>query len=143
MADPRRQERLEHFQAYLRDRLRETGVSMRSLSLVMGRDAAYVAQLLDPPPGRPRAIPPADELKRAAPLLRVPLLELLEVAYGITREDVEADLAALATHQGEWIEVMAGLTAAQREQVVTFAAFVKAHGRVGNVEEGNARRETG
>lgn len=139
VADPQRPQRLARFQIYLRRRLQETGVSMRSLSLAMGRDPAYVAQLLDPPHGRPRALPPPDELKLAAPLLGVPLLELLDVAYGITRADLEDELVTMARHQNAWIDAMEGLTVAQREQVLTFAAFVKAHGRIG---EANSRRET-
>lgn len=132
MAEPRRQQRqhqLERFRRYLRQRLAETGVPMRRLARAMGRDPAYIAQLLDPPPGRRRALPAPDELRRAAPVLGVPLLELLEVAYGITRADLDLDDGA--AEGDEWAAALEGLTSGQREQVRAFAAFLKAQGRAG------------
>ena len=65
-----------------------------------------------------------DELRvAAAEVLQVPLIELLDRTYGITR----AELGTAAAHRGAWAEDLASLTAAQREQVLAPLAFVKAH----------------
>jgi len=117
---------VEGFQAYLRERLSETGVSMRGLSLAMGRDPAYVAQLLDQRPRRLRALPTPDELRRAAPLLRVSLVDLLDAAYGITRAELEKELGTMAAHTGACAGELAGLTPRQMEEVMSFIAYVRA-----------------
>jgi len=120
--------RLAGFRAYLRERLAATGVAGEALSLAMGKDRGYVGQLLDPGRGRHRALPDPDELRAAAEVLQVPLLELLDRAYGITRAELEAELGTAAAHRGAWAEELAALTRTQQEQVLTFLAYVKAHG---------------
>jgi len=119
-------EQTERFRAYLRERLQATGVSKRKLSLAMGRDPSYVAQLLDPPRTGPRALPSPAELRKAAPLLGVPLMELIEHAWGITRVELEVDLQAIAAHQGTWAADLFELNAVERAEVLNFIAFTKA-----------------
>jgi len=116
---------VRRFQDYLRRQLKESGMSMRALSLAMGRDPSYVAQLLDPPPNRSRALPSPDELRLAAPLLGVPLVELLEQAYGITRVELEAELNTMAAHTGACADELSDLTTVEREEVLDFVAYVK------------------
>jgi len=112
---------MENFRIYLRKRLAERGVSKRRLSLVMHRDPSYVAQLLDPPTGTSRA-----ELRLAAPVLGVPLVELLELAWGISQQELEADIQTVAAHRGVWAEAFADLSTSEREEVLNFIAYVKA-----------------
>jgi hypothetical protein len=129
MADETRRSRndgnIRHFRDYLRQRLKETGAPMRALSIAMGRDPSYVAQLLDPPSDRSRALPSPDELRLAAPLLKVPLVELLEHAYGISRAELEAELNTMAAHTGACADELSDLTTAEREEVLNFVAYVK------------------
>jgi transcriptional regulator with XRE-family HTH domain len=114
----------ERFRQYLRARLAQTGVTKRELSLAMGKDRSYITQLLDEEQTRSRALPDPDDLRRAAPLLGVPLVELLEQAYGITRHELERELGELARHNEAWATGYAELTMAQQEQVRTFIAYV-------------------
>jgi len=116
----------ERFAAYMRRRLQETGVTARKLSLAMGADQSYIGQLLDPPPARSRALPTPDMLRAAAPLLGVPLVELLEVTWGIGRAELERDLETMATHQGACATEMDDLTTPEREEVMNFIGYVKA-----------------
>lgn len=113
---------------YLRRRLQETGVTMRQLSLVMtqGRDQSFVGQLLVPPPGKQRSLPTPDQLRLAAPLLRVPLRELLQVAWGISRAELDDEFRALEVKLDEDAAVWRSLTESQREEVRTFIAFIRA-----------------
>lgn len=120
-----KEERRERFRHYLRTRLQQTGVTKRELSLAMGKDRSYVTQLLDEEQTRPRALPDLGDLFRAAPLLGVPLVELLEQAYGITRGELELELAGVASRRDELASSCAELTVAQQEQVRTFIAYVK------------------
>ena len=117
---------MENFRIYLRKRLAERGVSKRRLSLVMHRDPSYVAQLLDPPTGTSRALPSPAELRLAAPVLGVPLVELLELAWGISQQELEADIQTVAAHRGVWAEAFADLSTSEREEVLNFIAYVKA-----------------
>jgi len=116
----------ERFAVYIRRRLHETGVTARKLSLAMGADQSYIGQLLDPPPGRSRALPTPDMLRAAAPLLGVPLVELLDVTWGISRAELERDLETMATHQGACATELDELTTPEREEVMTFIGYVKA-----------------
>ena len=52
---------------------------MAATSLAMGYEASWVSQFLA---GR-RALPTPDAVKRLAPVLAVPLVELLDEAWGI------------------------------------------------------------
>jgi transcriptional regulator with XRE-family HTH domain len=72
----------EAFRAEMRRILTQTGLSMRQLSLAMGRDQGYVAAILDP--SRPsRARPTPEDLARLAKASGIPLMELLERLWGI------------------------------------------------------------
>jgi transcriptional regulator with XRE-family HTH domain len=122
------QQRREHFRVYLRERLAATGVSMRQASLQAGKGESYFGQLLSPEQSRQRALPSPDELRAIAPLLGVSLVELLEMAYGIPRAELEAELGTLAAHTGALAAESGGLTADQLEEVRAFVAFVKARG---------------
>lgn len=123
MADP---DHMERFQEYLRERLRASGVSMRRLSLAMNKDAAYIAQLLESKPQRPRSLPTPDELRPAAELLGVSFLELLEAAWGIKRAELAAEMEAVAAHRGACAEELEDLSEAELETVMTFIGYVKA-----------------
>jgi len=120
------QAQLERFRAYLRARMAAAGVSGRQLSLAMGHDLNYVGQLLDPPPGRSRAMPSPDELRLAAPVLGVGLVELLEAAWGISRDELEGEIATMAAHTGTLAGDWAELSAEEREEVRSFMSYVKA-----------------
>lgn len=81
----------ETFRARLRTVLDRSGLSMRQLSLAMGRDVGYVAALLDPT--RPsRARPTPDDLVRLSDATGISLAELLESLWGIDRRRLAADL---------------------------------------------------
>ena len=120
------QAQLGRFRAYLRERMAASGVSGRQLSLAMGHDLNYVGQLLDPPAGRSRAMPSPDELRLAAPVLGVGLVELLEAAWGISRDELEGEIATMAAHTGTLAGDLAELSPAEREEVRAFMSFVKA-----------------
>lgn len=121
-------DRRERFREYVRKRLYETGVTMRQLSLVMtdGRDQSYVGQLIAPPPGKQRSLPTPDQLRLAAPVLRVSLRELLEVTWGVSREELDAEVRAMAERHAVDAALWQGLTESQRDEVRTFIAFVRA-----------------
>ena len=71
----------EKFRAALRDVLERSGLSMRALSAVMGRDPGYVAALLDPT--RPsRARPTPADLVAASDATGIAFVELLESPLG-------------------------------------------------------------
>ena len=66
----------DEFRTSLRVVLARSGLSMRALSAAMGRDAGYVAALLDP--SRPsRARPTPTDLLRASDATGIPFVELL------------------------------------------------------------------
>ena len=72
----------ETFRAEMRRILTQTGLSMRQLSLAMGRDQGYVAAILDP--SRPsRARPPPEDLARLSDETGLLLVDLLERLWGI------------------------------------------------------------
>jgi transcriptional regulator with XRE-family HTH domain len=72
----------DEFRVRLRDLVGRTGLSMRQLSLAMGRDVGYVAALLDPT--RPsRARPTPDDLVRLSDATGVSLAELLESLWDV------------------------------------------------------------
>jgi hypothetical protein len=120
--------RRDQFRDYVRRRLQETGVTMRQLSLAMtdNRDQSYIGQLLTPPSGKLRNLPTPDQLRPAARMLRVPLRELLEVTWGISREDLDAEFQALAEKNDTDAAVWNHLSESQREEVRGFIAYVRA-----------------
>jgi transcriptional regulator with XRE-family HTH domain len=72
----------EAFRAAMRAILAQTGLSMRQLSLAMGRDQGYVAAILDP--SRPsRARPTPEDLARLSDETGILLVDLLERLWGI------------------------------------------------------------
>jgi hypothetical protein len=80
------------FQANLRGILRRSGRSMRGLSAAFGRDPGYVASLLTP--RRPsRARPTPVDLVRAADVLGIPFVDLLEDLWGVPRDRLARELA--------------------------------------------------
>lgn len=84
----------EEFRTRLREVLRRSGRSMRSLSAAMGRDPGYVAALLDPT--RPsRARPTPTDLLRASDATGFSFVELLETLWGIEPGRLAAELTAL------------------------------------------------
>jgi transcriptional regulator with XRE-family HTH domain len=83
----------EAFRAQLREILTQSGLSMRQLSLAMGRDVGYVAAILDP--SRPtRARPTPHDLLRLSDETGIPLVELLERLWGIDPRRLTARRAA-------------------------------------------------
>ena len=84
----------DEFRARLRDVLTRSGLSMRALSAVLGRDPGYVAALLDP--SRPsRARPTPADLLRASDATGIPFVELLEALWGIESTRLADELALL------------------------------------------------
>jgi len=116
------------FRAYLAEAARRSGVPLRRLSEAMGRDPGYLAQFLGAEPGKTRGMPTPEELKAAAPLLGVPLLELLERGYGIRREDLAPELETVAGHRAAWADQLEALGPEERRTVLAFLAFVAAQG---------------
>jgi hypothetical protein len=83
--------------AAFRDAFREiaarSGRSLRGLSVAMGRDAGYVAALLDPT--RPsRARPTPQDLLSLSEATGIPFVELLERLWGIPMSRLADELAA-------------------------------------------------
>src|SRR5674476_474035 len=93
----------DEFRARLRDVLTRSGLSMRALSAVLGRDPGYVAALLDP--SRPsRARPTPADLLRASDATGIPFVELLAALWGIEPVRLADELARLGVgdpHAGE------------------------------------------
>jgi transcriptional regulator with XRE-family HTH domain len=81
--------------AEMREIIRRTGLSMRQLSLTLGRDAGYVAALLDET--RPsRATPTPADLQRLSDRTGIPLVHLLERFWGIPPRRLADDLEQLS-----------------------------------------------
>ena len=115
------------FRARLRDVLTRSGLSMRALSASMGRDPGYVAALLDP--SRPsRARPTPADLVRASDATGIPLVELLEVLWGIEPSRLTDDLARLGLGASADPR-LSGLSDAERTEVSDFVAFLTARHR--------------
>lgn len=89
----------EVFRVQLRAVVDRSGLSMRQLSLAMGRDQGYVAAVLDP--SRPsRARPTPEDLLRLSDATAIPFVELLEQLWGVDRRRVATELAALRRRGG-------------------------------------------
>jgi len=129
---------IRKFQEYLRHLLVEEGVSMRSLSLAMGRDPSYIAQLLDPQASRPRALPTPADLRLAAPVLGVPFAELLEQAWDVKRADLGKEVHA-ADRSVTWNHDVNDLSSAEREEVLNFISYVRSK-RSAERQQGKERR---
>ena len=82
----------EAFRAALREIVARSGRSLRSLSFAMGRDAGYVAALLDPT--RPsRARPTPQDLLSLSDTTGIPFVALLERLWGIPSSRFADELA--------------------------------------------------
>lgn len=81
------------FRAQLRVVLARSGLSMRQLSLAMGRDVGYVAALLDPM--RPtRARPTPADLVRLSDATGLPLVGLLETLWDVDPARLQRELTS-------------------------------------------------
>jgi transcriptional regulator with XRE-family HTH domain len=111
----------------IRTVLERSGLSMRALSVAMGRDPGYVAAYLDPT--RPsRARPTPDDLVAASDATGISLVELLEGVWGIDRRRLAGELAMLGVETGLGARYEA-LTAAERAQVADYIEFLAARRR--------------
>ena len=114
----------DEFRARFRDVLTRSGLSMRALSAVLGRDPGYVAALLDP--SRPsRARPTPADLLRASDVTGIGFVELLEALWGIEALRLADELGRLGLG-GSADTRLAGLSDAERAQVGDFVAFLVA-----------------
>jgi len=114
----------DEFRTSLRVVLARSGLSMRALSAAMGRDAGYVAALLDP--SRPsRARPTPTDLLRASDATGIPFVELLATLWGIEPRRLADELAKLGVGASFGAE-MASLTPAERASVADYVAFLAA-----------------
>ena len=114
----------DEFRARLRDVLARSGLSMRALSAVLGRDPGYVAALLDP--SRPsRARPTPADLLRASDATGIPLVELLGALWGIDPRRLADELTRLGVR-----DLRAGrkgdLTDVEWANVADYVAFLAA-----------------
>lgn len=108
--------------AEMREVLRRTGMSMRQLSLAMGRDAGYVAALLDD--SRPsRATPTPSDLERLSDRTGIPLVHLLERFWGISPRRLADDLSQLSVKFNQ-DKRLSDLTDAELRQVLDFAGYL-------------------
>jgi hypothetical protein len=114
----------DQFRAFARQRLAETGVSMRKLSRAMGRDDAYVSQLLDPPPGRSRPMPTPVELRAAAVLLDVPYMQLLMVVWGVTEDDIASYYKDIGIRLAGVSIRWSDYTASELEELLDYASYL-------------------
>lgn len=81
----------EAFRTQLRAVLKRSGLSMRQLSLAMGRDVGYVSAMLDP--SRPtRARPTPANLVLLSDATGIPLVDLLESLWGIDKQRIESEM---------------------------------------------------
>jgi hypothetical protein len=110
--------------AAFRDALREiaarSGRSLRGLSLAMGRDAGYVAALLDP--SRPsRARPTPQDLLSLSDATAIPFVELLERFWGIPISRLADEISPSG---GVGPSLGAKLSRADQELLAEFAQFL-------------------
>lgn len=81
----------DEFRPRLRAVLARSGLSMRGLSAAMGRDPGYIAAVLDPT--RPsRARPTPDDLVAASDATGIPVFELLEALWDVSRTRLAEEL---------------------------------------------------
>ena len=119
----------EEFRAAIRDVLARSGLSMRALSAVMGRDPGYVAALLDP--ARPsRARPTPADLVAASDATGIAFIELLESLWGVERSRLAAECARLAPG-GPLDRRIDALSCPERETVRDFIDFLLARREAG------------
>jgi len=106
----------------MREVLRRTGMSMRQISLSMGRDPGYVAALLDE--SRPsRAMPTPGDLQRLSDRTGISLVHLLERFWGVPPRRLADDLAKLSVRFAE-DDRLSQLTDAELGEVLDFAGYL-------------------
>lgn len=129
-------QRRERFRVYMRDLLRERGVSMRSLSLTLteGKDAAYVQQLVGT--GRKRALPSPDQCRLIASTLKVPFAEVLQRTWGIDPNEIAGEIEGVS-HGREGILRLSELAEPEFEEVKNFVAWVRAKRNRSELTEGS------
>ena len=97
-------------------------MSMRQLSVAMGRDAGYVAALLDE--SRPsRSLPTPGDLERLADRTGIPLVHLLERCWGISPRRLADDLRQLSVRFDQDTRLKE-LTDSELHQVLDFAGYL-------------------
>jgi hypothetical protein len=99
-----REQQRERWRQYVRKLLVRTGLPLERLSAVFGKDGVYVSELLAT--RKKRAIPDPFELRAAARKLQamghnITLAELLEAAWGVTPEEIQADRQSVQTRSYE------------------------------------------
>ncbi len=114
-------ERMAQARNYLREALRASGVTMRQLSLSMQKDPSYVGQLLETTPDRPRALPTPDELRKAAPVLKVPFRELLYHIWDIKSDDLSVAPGGIPDHRDTTFRDLSG---AEWRELLSFAHYL-------------------
>jgi transcriptional regulator with XRE-family HTH domain len=112
---------IEEARAAIRDVLSRSGLSMRALSAVMGRDADYVAAFLDPRRAT-RARPTPEDLLAASDATGIPIVELLDAVWGIPPARLAGELGT--SDRGPLAEALARLSPAERGEVTDFARFL-------------------
>ena len=112
---------IDEARAAIRDVLARSELSMRALSAAMGRDADYVAAFLDPRRAT-RARPTPEDLLAASDATGIPIVELLDAVWGIPPARLADELGT--SDRGPLAEALAGLTPAERGEVVDFARFL-------------------
>jgi transcriptional regulator with XRE-family HTH domain len=102
--------------------LERSGLSMRALSVAMGRDQGYIAAYLDPT--RPsRARPTPDDLVPASDATGISLVELLEATWGIDPRRLADELRRLG--EGKAIGPRFDeLSDAERTEVADYVEFL-------------------
>jgi hypothetical protein len=115
--------RRQRFAEYLRVHLAARGVSLARASVAMGRDPAYLSQVLDPK--RNRNLPSPDELRLLAAFLEVPLGDLLEACWEINLDEVRREAQAMLAQRAHTVDV-SDLPPESQQLVAEFVAFLKA-----------------
>jgi transcriptional regulator with XRE-family HTH domain len=113
---------VDQVRAEMREILKRTGLSMRQLSLAMGRDAGYVAALIDE--SRPsRAMPTPADLQCLSDHTGIALVHLLERFWGVAPRRLADDLNKLSIRFEE-DNRLSQLTDAELDQVLEFAGYL-------------------
>jgi hypothetical protein len=114
----------EDFRTAMREILARSGLSMRAMSAVMGRDPGYVASLLDP--SRPsRARPTPADLLSASDATGISLVDLLEKLWGIDPARLVGELGRIGNTPGA-AAPMRELSADERALVAGFVELLLA-----------------
>jgi transcriptional regulator with XRE-family HTH domain len=101
MANKDAEEQQSTWTDWLRERLKQRQVSMAKLSVAMGRERSFLQQVLTQKKRRQFTM---SDLERAAPLLGVPMVTLVEKSYGIDIEKLLGDASAVKQRTRSAIE---------------------------------------